>query len=66
MFGIFFLNHNNLQRLIADYGFIGYPLRKDFPLSGYIELFYNERKARIFYQKVEFVQEHRNFYFSKL
>ena len=66
MFGIFFTNHNNMNRLLVDYGFSGYPLRKDFPVAGYIELFYNEGKARIFYNKVDFVQEHKNFYFDKL
>lgn len=66
MFGIFFLGHNNLQRLLSDYGFVGYPLRKDFPLSGFLELFYNEKKARIFYYKIDMMQEHRNLFFSKL
>ena len=47
MFGIFFLHHPNLQRLIADYGFRGYPLRKDFPLSGYKEIWFSPSKARI-------------------
>lgn len=66
MFGIFFLGHVNLQRLLVDYGFKGYPLRKDFPLSGYTELFYNEKFSRVLYQKINLIQEHRNLYFSKI
>jgi len=66
MFGIFFLNHNNMQRLLSDYGFEGYPLRKDFPLSGFLELFYNEKAGKIFYEKIDLVHEHRNFFFDNL
>ena len=66
MFGIFFLNHSSMQRLLVDYGFEGYPLRKDFPLSGYIELGYSDGKKRILYQKIDLVQEYRNFFFPKL
>ena len=42
MFGVFFQNHSNLRRILTDYGFEGCPLRKDFPLSGYVEMSYNE------------------------
>jgi NADH:ubiquinone oxidoreductase subunit C len=66
MFGIFFLNHNNMQRLLSDYGFEGYPLRKDFPLSGFIELFYNEKISKILYEKIDLIHEHRNFFFDNI
>ena len=66
MFGLFFINHSNLQRLLVDYGFIGYPLRKDFPVIGFIEIYYNEKKNKILYAPVELVQEYRNIYFYKL
>jgi len=66
MFGIFFLDHTNMQRLIIDYGFKGYPLRKDFPLSGYLELFYSDKFSRILYEKIEFVQSFRETEFEKL
>jgi NADH-quinone oxidoreductase subunit C len=65
MFGIFFLNNQNLQRLLLDYGFVGTPLRKDFPLSGYIEIFYNEKKKKIVYEKIEMLQEQNNIYFYR-
>jgi NADH:ubiquinone oxidoreductase subunit C len=65
MFGIFFLNNQNLQRLLLDYGFLGAPLRKDFPLSGYVEIFYNEKKKKIVYEKIEMTQEQNNIYFYK-
>jgi len=66
MFGIFFLNHNNMQRLLVDYGFKGYPLRKDFPLSGYLEAFYNDRRHGIIRDKIDLVQELREFHYDKL
>ena len=61
MFGVFFLNHSNLQKILTDYGFHGYPLRKDFPLSGYVESKYNEIKKRIVTQNLEFSQDYRFF-----
>lgn len=63
MFGIFFLNQNNLTRLLTDYGFQGYPLRKDFPLSGFIEARYNITKGRVVYENLELAQEYRTFEF---
>ena len=63
MFGIFFLNQNNLTRLLTDYGFQGYPLRKDFPLSGFIEARYNATKGRVVYENLELAQEYRIFEF---
>jgi NADH/F420H2 dehydrogenase subunit C len=64
MFGVFFLNHSNLTRLLTDYGFQGYPLRKDFPLSGFTESRYNVIKNRVVYENIELAQEYRTFDFS--
>lgn len=64
MFGIFFLNNNNLRRILTDYGFKGYPLRKDFPLTGFIELFFNSSLGEILYRPVRLSQELRFFNFS--
>lgn len=63
MFGVFFLGDNETVRLLTDYGFYGYPLRKDFPLSGYIELKYSYTKNRVLYENVELAQEYRTFDF---
>ena len=63
MFGIFFLDQQNLTRLLTDYGFQGYPLRKDFPLSGFIEARYNVTKGRVVYENLELAQEYRTFEF---
>ena len=63
MFGVFFLNQANITRLLTDYGFQGYPLRKDFPLSGFVESRYNVSKNRVVYEKVELAQEYRLFDF---
>lgn len=64
MYGIFFTNHVNLTRLLTDYGFEGYPLRKDFPLSGFIESNYNYTKKRVTNERIELSQEYRSFKFS--
>jgi NADH:ubiquinone oxidoreductase subunit C len=61
LFGIFFIGHNNLRRIITDYSFNGYPLRKDYPLSGYLELRYNEITKSIIYDNIELLQEFRVF-----
>ena len=63
MFGVFFLNQFNLTRLLTDYGFQGYPLRKDFPLSGFTESRYNVIKNRVVYENIELAQEYRTFEF---
>lgn len=63
MFGIFFKNHSNLKRILTDYGFNGYPLRKDFPLSGFIEMRYSETQKRVISESVELSQEYRTFNF---
>ena len=63
MFGVFFTNHPNLVRLLTDYGFEGYPLRKDFPLTGYLEVRYSENHKRVISESIEFSQEYRTFNF---
>jgi NADH/F420H2 dehydrogenase subunit C len=64
MYGIFFNNHNNLTRLLTDYGFEGYPLRKDFPLSGFVEASYDYTRKRVVNDRVELSQEYRSFKFT--
>ncbi len=59
----FFFNHSNLRRILTDYGFEGYPLRKDFPLSGFIELRYDDSQKRIVTDFIQFSQEYRKFEF---
>jgi NADH:ubiquinone oxidoreductase subunit C len=66
MFGVFFFNQHNLTRLLTDYGFQGYPLRKDFPLSGFTESRYNSAKNRVVYENLELAQEYRTFEFFLL
>lgn len=61
MFGVFFLDQENLTRLLTDYGFQGYPLRKDFPLSGFLEMRYNSIKNKVVYENIELAQEYRTF-----
>ena len=64
MFGVFFVNHSNLTRLLTDYGFEGYPLRKDFPLSGFIETSYDYTKKQVLNSKIELSQEYKAFNFK--
>ena len=64
MYGIFFSNHENLTRLLTDYGFEGYPLRKDFPLSGFVEASYDYVRKRVINERVELSQEYRAFKFT--
>ena len=63
MFGVFFNNQKNLTRLLTDYGFQGHPLRKDFPLSGYVETRYDDSQKRVVTEFIELTQEYRNFDF---
>ncbi|WP_119307546.1 NADH-quinone oxidoreductase subunit C [Cohaesibacter haloalkalitolerans] len=63
MYGILFLGHPDLRRLLTDYGFDGHPLRKDFPLTGYYEVHYDDEKKRVVYEPVKLAQEFRNFDF---
>ena len=63
MYGVAFAGHPDMRRILTDYGFSGYPLRKDFPLTGYVELRYDEELKRVVYQPVQLVQEFRDFDF---
>jgi len=63
MFGVFFAEHPDLCRILTDYGFEGHPLRKDFPLTGYIELRYDEEQKRVVYEPVKLTQDFRSFDF---
>ena len=64
MFGIFFSGHEDLRRILTDYGFEGYPLRKDFPLSGYVEVRYDDAQRRVVVEPLEMTQEFRLFDFT--
>ena len=63
MYGVPFTDHPDMRRILTDYGFSGYPLRKDFPLTGYVELRYDDELKRVGYQPVQLVQEFRDFDF---
>ena len=63
MYGILFSNHPDLRRLLTDYGFQGFPLRKDFPLSGHVEVRYDSEQQRVVYEPVKLTQAFRNFDF---
>ena len=61
--GIFFSDHPDLRRILTDYGFDGHPLRKDFPLTGYVEVRYDDAQKRVVYEPVKLTQEYRDFDF---
>jgi NADH/F420H2 dehydrogenase subunit C len=64
MFGIYFTGHQDLRRILTDYGFKGHPLRKDFPLTGFIEVRYVNNEKRILAEEVSLAQDYRTFYFN--
>ena len=64
MYGILFSGHPDLRRLLTDYGFRGFPLRKDFPLTGYVEVRYDDTQKRVVYEPVKLTQEFRRFDFE--
>ncbi len=63
LYGVLFTGHPDLRRILTDYGFEGHPLRKDFPLTGFVELRYDDEQKRVVYDKVNLVQEFRTFDF---
>jgi NADH:ubiquinone oxidoreductase subunit C len=64
LFGIFFSDHPDLRRILTDYGFQGFPMRKDFPLSGFVEIAYSDEFKKVIYLPLELTQEYRFFDFS--
>lgn len=64
MYGVYFSEHPDLRRILSDYGFSGHPQRKDFPLSGYVQVKYDEERKRVVYEPVKLDQEFRTFDFE--
>jgi NADH-quinone oxidoreductase subunit C len=63
LYGVLFTGHPDMRRILTDYGFEGHPLRKDFPLTGFVELRYDDEQKRVVYEKVKLAQEFRTFDF---
>jgi NADH-quinone oxidoreductase subunit C len=63
LYGVLFVGHPDMRRILTDYGFEGYPLRKDFPLTGFVEVRYDDEQKRVVYDRVRLAQEFRNFDF---
>jgi NADH-quinone oxidoreductase subunit C len=63
LYGVLFTGHPDMRRILTDYGFEGYPLRKDFPLTGFVEVRYDDEQKRVVYDRVRLAQEFRNFDF---
>lgn len=63
LFGVIFAGHPDLRRIMTDYGFDGHPLRKDFPMTGFVEVRYDDERKRVVYEPVRLQQEYRNFDF---
>jgi NADH/F420H2 dehydrogenase subunit C len=65
LYGVYFDKHTDLRRILSDYGFEGHPMRKDFPLSGFVEFRFDESKKRVVGEPIELTQEFRSFTFEK-
>ena len=64
LYGVFFFENEEIKRILTDYGFEGHPLRKDFPLSGFVEASYDYTRKRVVHERVELSQEYRSFKFT--
>jgi len=64
LFGIYFINNRDLRKILTDYGFRGYPLRKDFPLTGFTEVIYDDSEKQVIYREIDLAQDFRNYKFK--